>query len=196
MGNVEEIARNIVIDSGCKTSSVVGTVVWITGLSGAGKTTVSKYLKPLFEEHGLPVIQLDGDELRRLFAAHVGHLPEERLKLAEFYAALCQSIAASGVHVICATISMFHSVRDWNRSNIAKYVEVYLRVPSQELKARDPKGLYRLAANQKNHNMVGVESAWDEPRTPDLIIDNFGAETADRAASKIWQFLVKSNLVA
>ena len=174
INDVAGMADRLIALQGCipESSSRPGLVVWVTGLSGAGKSTVSAILGQRFLAAGLPVVSLDGDVLRSLFAAQAGHDREHRRRLALSYGALCREIAARGIHVVCATISMFHDVRDWNRANIERYAEIYLRVPLDELRRRDPKGLYAKADAGEIGDMVGVHLPVEEPRNADLVIDH------------------------
>jgi adenylylsulfate kinase len=118
-----------------------GRVFWITGLSGAGKTTVGQELWGRLRTTGRPVIFLDGDELRAVIAEDLGHSAENRRLSAMRNARLCRLLAGQGADVVCATISLFHEVQRWNRKNIPGYREIYLRVPIDELRRRDSKGI-------------------------------------------------------
>ena len=155
-------------------------MVWITGLSGAGKTTVGERVVGAMRQRGRPVVWLDGDRLRTIMGAGDGFDAESRQRLAHTYARLSAEVASQGVDVVCTTVSMFRRVREWNRASVARYFEVYLRVPLDELLRRDPKGHY-----QRGDRMVGVEQLAEEPEAPDLLIDNHGDVDATTAASRI-----------
>jgi adenylylsulfate kinase-like enzyme len=148
-----------------------GRVYWITGFSGAGKTTVARALAGQMERAGERPILLDGDDLRAALGGAFGHTLAERRTLAHTYGRLCKMLADQGFTVICATISMFEDVRAWNREHIAVYHEIYLRVPESERRRRDPKGLYAAANGAQ---MPGLNDTAEEPRTPDLIVENAG----------------------
>jgi cytidine diphosphoramidate kinase len=148
--------------------TTVGCVYWVTGLSGAGKTTIAQRLRDQLWQDRLPIVLLDGDRLRSILAPQAGYSPDERRALAFTYARLCRELADQGLVVICATVSMFHDVRDWNRANISGYREIYLRVPLDVRRARDTRGLYRSAASAP----FGVDGVFEEPRGPNLTIDN------------------------
>ena len=167
-----------------------GWVYWVTGLSGAGKTTVATLLRDRFRSVREGVVLLDGDRLREVLAPEAGHSPDERKRLALTYARLCRELAEQGLIVVCATISMFNGVREWNRTHIPNYREIYLRVPSQVRVARDPKGLYR----GNVADMVGVDIDQEEPVAPDLIVDNHGACTPQMAARMIWDKLIAGSM--
>jgi adenylylsulfate kinase len=156
-------------------------VIWITGLSGAGKTTIANALqRHLATNH--PTVLLDGDALRHALGATQSYGPEDRRNLAYTYARLAQYIAGQGFTVVCATISMFHDVRTWNRENNPRYFEIYLRVPEEELKRRDPKGLY---AGARSGRMVAFEGGFEEPASADLVIDNHGLMSAEETTALI-----------
>lgn len=146
-------------------------VVWITGLSGAGKTTLATEVVKTLRSDGKAVIMLDGDELREVFGDEGGHDRESRLRLAMRYSRLCQMLGRQGVNVVIATISLFSDVHIWNRTNIPGYFEVYLRVPLEELRRRDPKGIYRRFDSGQAENVAGLDMRIDEPASPDIIID-------------------------
>lgn len=163
-----------------------GTVVWITGLSGAGKSSVARLLRGRWLAAGRSMLLLDGDVLRAVYPGRSGYGREERLELALSYGRLCREIASQGIDVACATISMQQPVYEWNRNNISNYLEVYLRVTNEELAKRDSKGLYRRDADRGATDVYGIDLAADEPTQPTLVIDNEGDVTAERAAGMIF----------
>lgn len=175
--------------SECALHPRTGWVLWLTGLSGVGKSTVSHHLRQIATQADIPVLFLDGDELRRLFAAQAGHDLGARLRLAHSYGALCQALSERGANVTCATMSMFHAVQDWNRANIPRYYEVLLRAPLDELERRDPKGLYRRARDGQIGHVVGLHIPVEEPRQPHMCIENHGMLSAPECAKMIWDGL-------
>src|SRR5208282_1010156 len=122
-----------------------GRVYWITGLSGAGKTTLGKALWHRLRAAGSSGIFLDCDILREVIAEDLGHNTDSRRRSAMRNARLCRMLASQGADVVCPTISLFHEVQRWNRENIPGYREIYLRVPMDELQRRDAKGIYAAA---------------------------------------------------
>jgi adenylylsulfate kinase len=159
-----------------------GTVWWITGLSGAGKSTVGRIVRDELASRGRPALLLDGDVLRAVLGETNAHSMDDRRRLAMTYARLAREIAAQGIDAVCATISMVQSVRDWNRAHIPHYREIYLRVPLAELERRDTRGIYARSRRGEETNVVGVDMRFDEPVAPDLVIDNVGIEPAQAAA--------------
>ena len=148
-------------------TKMAGQVIWITGLSGAGKTTLAEKLDVGLQKLGLQVILLDGDMLRNLFwdagLKSESYTRQERIKLALKYSHLCKTLSAQGFNIIIATISMFNEVYDWNRENITNYFEVYLKVPLKELRRRDPKFIYKQYDNGDLRNVAGLDLKVDEP---------------------------------
>ncbi|WP_127533602.1 adenylyl-sulfate kinase [Paenibacillus kobensis] len=162
-----------------------GTVYWITGLSGSGKTTVGSLLCERLKSQGKPVVLLDGDALREAFGHDLGYSQEDRRRSAMRNAKLCRLLAEQGIDVVCATISMFHACRDWNRSHISSYREIYLRVSLDTLVARNQKGLYSVAMNGSNQEVAGMTIAIEEPREAHLVVDNEGEITPEQIVSRI-----------
>jgi adenylylsulfate kinase-like enzyme len=162
-----------------------GQVYWITGLSAAGKTSVAQRLVERLTAEGQRPILLDGDVLRAIFGVSGAHDRQSRLDLALQYARLCSELARQGHTVICATISLFHQVHDWNRANMPGYHEIYLKVPLGELQARDPKGIYARAKAGEVKDVAGLDFAVEEPRNPDLLIENHGDVTPEDAVAQI-----------
>lgn len=162
-----------------------GTVYWLTGLSGAGKTTIAHGLFERLRADKDNVVLLDGDTLRLVFGNDLAHDEEARRRSAMRNARLCHMLSGQGIDVVCATISMWEDCRAWNRANIPHYLEIYLRVPLELLRERDPKGIYARVARGELENVVGVDLAAEEPVTPDLVIDNYGAATPADAIAQI-----------
>lgn len=167
-----------------------GTVYWITGLSGAGKTTIGKLVYEKMKEKYPETVFLDGDVLRNVFGEGLfGYSQEERRKCAMCYARLCAMLAEQGMRVICCTISMFDSVREWNRNHIAHYKEIYVKVSMETLRARDQKGLYSGVTAEKQKEVAGIHVEIEEPESPDLILMNDGTELPEKQAEKILNLL-------
>jgi glutamine kinase len=162
-----------------------GRVFWITGLSGAGKTTLGRELWNRLRAAGRPATFLDGDALRAVIAEDLDHSAGHRRRSAMRNARLCRLLAEQGGDVVCATISLFHEVQRWNRENIPGYREIYLRVPMDELRRRDSKGIYAGAERGDTQNVVGLDVAAEAPEAPDLVLDNYGALDVATAVDRI-----------
>ena len=151
-----------------------GHVFWVTGLAGAGKTTIGNLLAKTLRSHDEPVVHLDGDMMRDIFQPNNSFTLDTRAKLAQQYSKLCKLISEQGVTVVCSTISMFHAIHGWNRENISKYHEIYLKVPFDELEKRDQKKLYSRAKAGDKIQVIGIDSAFEEPLAPKITIENDG----------------------
>lgn len=154
---------------------MTGQVIWITGLSGAGKTTLSEELNIRFRKNNVPSILLDGDALRNIYFYGAentqSYTRNARINLAFKYSLLCKNLSDQGFTVIIATISMFNEIYVWNKKNLKNYFEVYLKVPLAELYLRDHKKIYQRYKDGKLKNVAGLDLTVDEPVLADLIYD-------------------------
>lgn len=162
-----------------------GIVYWITGLSGAGKTTIGRELYKQIREQRPNVVLLDGDQLREVFANDLGYTKEERYQCAMRYSRICRMLAEQDLTVICCTISMFDQVREWNRQNMEQYREIYVRVPMEVLRLRNQKGLYSGVKHGITEDVVGEDLELQLPQNPDLILDNDGSNSLVWLVAKI-----------
>ena len=174
-----------------KVPAPAGRVYWITGLSGAGKTTVGRELWRRLRTAGRSAIFLDGDALREVIAEDLGHSTTNRRTSAMRNARLCRMLASQGTDVVCPTISLFHEVQLWNRRNIPGYCEIYLRVPMEELRRRDAKGIYAAADRGDLRDVVGLDVPAEVPEAPNLLLDNFGPLDSSSAVDRIWKECVR-----
>ena len=157
------------------TENMTGQVIWITGLSGAGKTTLAEELNIRLKKKYIHSIVLDGDVLRNIFTT--GSFCKEaydrnsRINLALKYGILSKTLSSQGFTVIIATISMFNEIYVWNRANIKNYFEVYLKVPVDELILRDHKKIYQRYRDGELHDVAGLDMTVDEPLAADVTYD-------------------------
>lgn len=155
-----------------------GRLYWITGLAGAGKTTIGSLFANKLKGQHSNVIFLDGDSLREIFGDNTKYSLDERLALSRSYSRLCRMLVNQEMIVVCATISMFSEVRKWNRENIKNYKEIFLKVPIELLIERDQKKLYSRALQGEIKHVMGVDVPIEEPECPDIVIDNDGKRNA------------------
>lgn len=147
-------------------------VVWIIGLSGAGKTTLANaVVEEVRAQHGTAVL-IDGDVIRELFGNDLGYTLEDRFKNAQRICQLCKFLESQNINVVCAILSLFPESRAWNREHLKRYFEVYIEVPLQELEARDSKGIYRKFRSGEIRDVAGLDIPFVPPDQADLIIKN------------------------
>lgn len=151
-----------------------GRVYWITGLPGSGKTTIGTALYYYLRSKKDNIIILDGDILKEFVGDTVGYGKEDRLARARKYSNICKMLADQGMWVIICTVAMFEEIREWNRNNIDGYLEIFLDVPFEVLKARNKKGLY---SDEKNSEQQGLFKELELPKRPDIVIKNDGSNS-------------------
>jgi dolichol-phosphate mannosyltransferase len=168
-----------------------GHVFWITGLVGSGKTTTARAVHDHLRGRLEPLVFLDGDVFRAIMGNDLGYDLDGRLKNARRISAMCKFLSDEGIHVVCATQSLFTERHRWNRENIRHYHEVYLRVSPETLRARNQKGLVSQAHEPGGATgLPGVNQPYDEPERPDLVLaTEEGGDTPDQAADKIVRLL-------
>lgn len=159
---------------------VEGTVYWLMGLSGAGKTTIGKILYKKLCEQKNNIVFLYGDTLREVFGNDLGYGKEDWFKCAMRYSRLCKLLSEQGQDVVICTISMFHEVRKWNKNNIEKYKEIYIDVSIRILQERNQKNLYK-----NGNNVVGLDLWVELPDNPDVIVVNDGKLSPEMITSGI-----------
>lgn len=147
-------------------------VIWVIGLAAAGKTAVGRAVYERVRDRTPAAVFLDGDDVRRIMGDDLGHTLEDRRANAWRICRLCHHLDGQGIEVVCSNLSNFPEARRWNREHYSRYFEVFLDVPMEVLRRRDPKGLYRRAACGEIDNVVGVDLHFDPPGSPDLVLCN------------------------
>lgn len=168
-----------------------GTLYWITGLSGAGKTTIGNALYYRLKQNLDKLVILDGDILKKIVGDSLGYSKDDRKKRAYCYSNLCKILTDQGISVVICTIAMYDEVREWNRRNIERYVEVFLKVDKDILLQRDRKNLYSGQKAGIIKNVAGMDQEVEFPKSPDIIIQNDGTKTVSECADEIANYNVK-----
>jgi adenylylsulfate kinase len=162
-----------------------GFVLWFTGLSGAGKTTISNIVEPELERRGLVVDHLDGDIVRTHLSKGLGFSKEDRDTNIARIAWVSSRLARAGAAVVVSAISPYEEMRRHARSLVeqnAPFVEVHVATPLEECARRDPKGLYAAAFAGELADFTGVSSPYEEPLEPELRLDTSGQTPGESAA--------------
>jgi adenylylsulfate kinase len=170
-------------------------VVWLTGLSGSGKTPTAKILENELYNRKLRVELLDGDELRKTISSELGFSKQDREIHAKRVAYIAHLLARNGIVSIVALISPYRSFRKNAREIIGRnFVEVWVNCSVETCNARDPKGLYKRAREGKIGNLTGVQDPYEPPLDPEVTI-NTEEESPQQCANKIIEYMKGSHLI-
>lgn len=161
-----------------------GRLFWVTGLSGAGKTTISTLLYQYLRKKEDNIVLIDGDKIREVYQ-NSDYSEEGREKISYTNMRLCKMLTDQGIDVIIAVIGMRDAYREWNRKNIASYFEIYLDVPMDVLIKRDSKGLYSRALRREIANVYGIDMPYEEPKNPDVKVCNDSPNTPEEVSMMI-----------
>jgi adenylyl-sulfate kinase len=162
-----------------------GFTIWFTGLSGAGKTTVSRLVEKELRARGYKVEVLDGDVVRENLSKGLGFSKEDRDTNIRRIGFVCELLTRNDVVAIAAAISPYRAVRDENRARVGgRFVEVYCKAPIEVLAERDVKGLYKKALNGEIKNFTGIDDPYEPPLNPEVIIES-DKETPAQSAAKV-----------
>ncbi len=145
--------------------------IWITGISGSGKTTISTLLKDYFQKKNMPSIILDGDEIRKTISKDLGFSPEDRKEHNRRVIYIAKLLSKNGIITIIPLISPYRETRELARKEIPNFVEVYVKASLDTCIKRDPKGLYQKAKNGEITNLTGLQSPYEEQEKPEVLLD-------------------------
>lgn len=171
-----------------------GFTLWFTGLSGAGKSTVSEVVHARLKSSGARVELLDGDVVRTHLSKGLTFSKEDRDINVRRIGFVCELLSRNGIIAIAAAISPYRAVRDEVRQTIANFVEVYVHCPIEVLAERDVKGLYRKALAGEIPGFTGVSDPYEPPLDPEIIIDS-SRETLDESVNHVWSKLQAMRLI-
>ncbi len=148
-------------------------VLWLTGLSGSGKSSIAVGMEKRLIEMGKLCYRLDGDNLRHGLNSDLGFLPEERKENIRRVAEVAALFADSGVITIVSFIAPYRDMRRFARERIGRgrFIEVYVKASLETCRKRDPKNLYKMAESGKIGQFTGVDAPYEVPEHPDLVLD-------------------------
>jgi adenylyl-sulfate kinase len=174
-------------------SNESGFVLWFTGLSGAGKTTVAAKLAPALAERGHRVELLDGDEVRTNLCQELGFSRADRDTNIARIGYVAGKLAKHGVAVLVAAISPYRQARDQVRALVDTFVEVHVAAPVSTCAERDVKGLYARALAGKLPNFTGVSDPYEPPLAPELVLHT-EVQTVDDSVHQVLTWLEANQL--
>jgi len=145
-----------------------GVVVWFTGVPASGKSTVASAVEQRIRDSGLPVENLDADEVRANLSPNLGYTDEARDENTKRLAWMAQMLSKYGVNVLVAAVAPLRSYRDRARDWCENFVEVWTTCPLEECKKRDPKGLYARAERGEINDIAGWHMPYEEPRAAEV----------------------------
>jgi adenylyl-sulfate kinase len=162
--------------------------LWMTGLSGAGKSTLANALEQELNKKGKHTYILDGDNLRHGLNSDLGFSESDRNENVRRAAEAAKLMIDAGLIVIVGLISPFKKERDWARGLFKdnQFNEIYISTSLQDCEERDVKGLYKKARQGEVKDFTGIDSPYEPPENPDVIID-----TQDKSVSECVQFILK-----
>src|SRR4051812_31062305 len=162
-----------------------GFTVWFTGVSGAGKSTISALVEGGLRERRHKVEVLDGDVVRTHLSKGLGFSKEDRDTNIRRIGWVCEVLTRNDVVAIAAAISPYRAIRDEVRGRIGRFVEVYVEGPIEQLAERDVKGLYKKALAGEIGNFTGVSDPYEPPLEPEVVCYSDGRETPEQSAAKV-----------
>jgi adenylylsulfate kinase len=172
-----------------------GFVLWLTGLSGAGKSTIAAKLAPALAERGHRVELLDGDEVRTNLCQGLGFSREDRDTNIARIGYVAGKLAKHGVAVLVAAISPYRQARDLVRAEVDNFVEVHVAAPVSTCAERDVKGLYAKALSGEIKHFTGVSDPYEPPLAPEVVLHT-EAESVDESVEQVIAWLEASALTA
>jgi adenylyl-sulfate kinase len=165
-----------------------GFTLWFTGMSGAGKSTISERVYARLRQSGAKVELLDGDVVRTHLSKGLGFSKEDRDTNIRRIGFVCELLTRNGVIAIVAAISPYRAVREEVRDKIKNFIEVYVHCPVEVLASRDVKGLYKKALAGEIGSFTGVSDPYEPPVNPEVTIDS-SREMVEESVEKVWSKL-------
>jgi bifunctional enzyme CysN/CysC len=171
-------------------------VLWFTGLSGSGKSTIANLVESRLYLHGVHSTMLDGDNVRHGLNKDLGFIEVDRVENIRRIGEVAKLMTEAGLVVLCSFISPFRADRQLVRELLDKdeFVEIFVDTPLEVCIARDPKGLYKKAIAGEIVNFTGIDQSYEPPEAPELVVARDG-ETADQAAARIIALLIQKGFI-
>jgi adenylylsulfate kinase len=166
-------------------------VIWLTGFSGAGKTTIAQALEQLLYQHNYKSVVLDGDNVRGGLNNNLSFSEQDRTENIRRIAEVAKLFCDNGLIVISSFITPLNSMRKMARSIIGedKFVEVFVNCPIEVCEQRDVKGLYKKARTGEIKNFTGMDAGFEIPEQAELIIDSNGT-SSEQSVKKLYDYIL------
>lgn len=173
-----------------------GAVLWFTGLSGSGKSTIGHRVERMLIDRGAFAYVLDGDNIRHGLNSDLGFSPEDRVENIRRIGEVARLFADAGALVVSAFISPYRADRDRIRGLMAdgEFIEVFVDTPLEICEARDPKGLYKKARAGEISNFTGLDAPYEAPTAPEVHLET-ATLSVDEAAAQVIRYLEESNVL-
>lgn len=170
--------------------------IWLTGLSGSGKSTIARRIQRLLFSKGCNVFILDGDNVRHGLNRDLGFSPEDRRENIRRIGEMAKLFTEAGFIVLTAFISPYRRDRNKARSLFTRgnFMEVYVKAPLSVCEQRDTKGLYKRARKGEIKDFTGISASYEEPENPELVIET-SDETEQQSANRLMTYLIEHNYV-
>ena len=167
-------------------------MVWFTGLSGSGKSTIANALESRLNSLNVSTYPLDGDNIRLGICKDLTFSPEDRTENIRRIAEIANLFVDAGIVTLASFVSPYFNDREYVRNTVGakNYVEVFVSTSLDECERRDVKGLYKKAREGEIKNMTGISAPYETPKNPDLEIDTL-KESLDESVDKIFKYLEK-----
>ncbi len=174
--------------------AATGFTLWLTGLSGAGKTTLATRIADELLRAGAKVELLDGDLIRTGLSRDLGYTREDRDTHVSRLGFVSELLSRNRVIAIVAAISPYRQAREEVRRRIANFIEVFVECPISVLVERDPKGLYRRAMAGEIDRFTGISDPYEEPLNPEVVVHS-GCESVKESFERIWREIIRRDLL-
>jgi adenylylsulfate kinase len=166
-----------------------GFTLWLTGMSGTGKSSVATYIAARLRQVGRPVEILDEGEVGESLWGGLGDSKDERNTVVKRLGYVANLLTRNGVAALVPSVSPYKAAREENRRNIGRYVEVYVDCPTEQLIQRDTTGRYKKALSGEIPNFIGITEPYEPPTSPEVTIHS-NVESVEDGATKIFQALL------
>ncbi len=173
-----------------------GAVIWFTGLSASGKSTLAHALENALFERGCKTYVLDGDNIRHGLNKDLGFSPQDREENIRRIGEVAKLFADAGLIVLTAFISPYRSDREKARKlNPKNFIEVYVKCDIDTCEQRDPKGLYKKAKAGEIPEFTGISAPYEEPENPEIVIDT-GQSTVEQSVNFLFAYLTQHGIIS